>query len=600
LTTQKKKSSSRRIFSTTLADFFSIDIRSLALFRVGLGALLIADLINRSYDLIAHYTNKGALPTEVLSSHFPETQFITLHSLSGCLSLQVFLFASALLCAFGLMVGWRTRWMTFLSWVLLISLHSRNPLVLQRADTLLRLLLFWSMFIPLGAAYSIDRALDNSGKKIPEAIFSAGTAGLLLQIVFMYYFSVLHKWGEEWVNGSAIFYALSIDQFRTPLGDWLLARSELTRWLTHAVYVFEWVGPLLLFSPIFTSAARMIVAAGMCFMQVSFGSMMLLGIFPWVSCLAMVPFIPSGFWNWLTHRFNASERAKLKIYFDGDCGFCRRFSRILQTLLLLPEQSLHPAQESPSIYMDMQKKNSWVVVEPTSKRFYEFDAFRLLLKWSPIFFWIWPLLYLPPIPQIGKWFYKWTAHNRAAASLVTGFLKPRPLVLEPSPVATFLAALFIFYIFLWNRSTLDLPFVVPAPYDLIGWTIRIDQNWGMFAPSPLRKDGWFVMPGTFEDGREVDIFSKSTPVNWEKPKRISRMYSNARWRKYMMNLVDENYRGLIPYYARYVCRTWNKKGPAAPRLKDLQIIFMQEESGPNYTIKPIEKIVLWKGSCFDT
>lgn len=562
--------------------------------------LLFADLINRSYDLAAHYTNKGALPTETLSSYFPETQFITIHNLSGCLSFQILLFVMAGLCALGLMAGWRTRWMTFLSWLLLISLHSRNPMVLQRADTLLRLLLFWSMFIPLGAAYSIDRALDTSGRKIPATLFSAGTAGLLLQIVFMYYFSVLHKHGEEWANGSAIFYALSIDQFRTPLGDWLLAHIELTQRLTPFVYVFELAGPLLLFFPIFTSTIRMLVIVGISIMQISFGCTMLLGIFPWVSCVAMIPFIPSDFWNGLAHLSGGAKRTKLKIYFDGDCGFCRRLSRIIQTLLLLSEESLHPAQESPGIYMDMQKKNSWVLVEPAGKRFYGFDAFRRLVKWSPIFFWMEPVLYIPPIPQIGKQLYAWTANNRVAAGAMTGFLKPRPLVIEPSPIATFLAAFFIFYIFLWNRATLGLPLIVPAPYDLIGWTLRIDQDWSMFAPSPLRKDGWFVMPGIFEDGREEDIFSRSAPVNWEKPKRISRMYANARWRKYMMNLTNEDAHSLIPYYARYVCRSWNKKDSTTPRLKNLQIIFMQEESGPNYTIKPIEKIVLWKGTCFDT
>ena len=36
-----------------------IDLRSLALFRLGLGAFLLLDLVNRAADLTAHYTWDG-------------------------------------------------------------------------------------------------------------------------------------------------------------------------------------------------------------------------------------------------------------------------------------------------------------------------------------------------------------------------------------------------------------------------------------------------------------------------------------------------------------------------------------------------------------
>ena len=36
------------------SDLFAIDVRSLAALRVGLGALLVTDLFNRSLDLAAH------------------------------------------------------------------------------------------------------------------------------------------------------------------------------------------------------------------------------------------------------------------------------------------------------------------------------------------------------------------------------------------------------------------------------------------------------------------------------------------------------------------------------------------------------------------
>jgi hypothetical protein len=54
-----------------------LDERSLAVYRIGLGLLLSADLINRLCDLRAHYTDLGILPRASLamgaipSVHFP-------------------------------------------------------------------------------------------------------------------------------------------------------------------------------------------------------------------------------------------------------------------------------------------------------------------------------------------------------------------------------------------------------------------------------------------------------------------------------------------------------------------------------------------------
>ena len=49
---------------------FSIDLRSLAAFRMALGVLLLADLVMRAQDLSAHYTDWGVLPRDILSAHF--------------------------------------------------------------------------------------------------------------------------------------------------------------------------------------------------------------------------------------------------------------------------------------------------------------------------------------------------------------------------------------------------------------------------------------------------------------------------------------------------------------------------------------------------
>ena len=43
-------------------DVFSLDLRSLAAFRVALALVLLYDLADRSRDLAAHYTEQGVFP----------------------------------------------------------------------------------------------------------------------------------------------------------------------------------------------------------------------------------------------------------------------------------------------------------------------------------------------------------------------------------------------------------------------------------------------------------------------------------------------------------------------------------------------------------
>lgn len=48
-----------------------------------------------------------------------------------------------------LAIGYRTRLMTVVNFVLITSLQARNILVLHGGDVLMKLLCFWAMFLPL-------------------------------------------------------------------------------------------------------------------------------------------------------------------------------------------------------------------------------------------------------------------------------------------------------------------------------------------------------------------------------------------------------------------------------------------------------------------
>ena len=204
-----------------LRAIFGIDLRTLALFRLGLGLLLIVDLALRARDLAAHYTDIGILPRDVAVSVLSPGAF-SLHLLNGTVWFQAALFVAAGLFAVMLMVGFRTRLATIASWVLLLSLQNRNPYILSGDDNLLMLLTFWAMFLPLGARYSVDMALDRRTRELPNAWFSVATLALLVQGMSVYFFSALLKSDPQWIpDGTAVYYALQLDYLVTPFGQTL-------------------------------------------------------------------------------------------------------------------------------------------------------------------------------------------------------------------------------------------------------------------------------------------------------------------------------------------------------------------------------------------
>jgi hypothetical protein len=78
----------------------------------------------------------------------------------------------------------------------------------------------------------------------------------------MYISSYLHKTGQEWYPlGTATYWALGLDFFRTSVGDMVLLLPHWAlKYLTWAVLFWEGYGPLLFFSPIYTGMLRHFLA----------------------------------------------------------------------------------------------------------------------------------------------------------------------------------------------------------------------------------------------------------------------------------------------------------------------------------------------------
>src|SRR5690606_16854739 len=106
----------------------------------------------------------------------------------------LFSFAAVVACM--LLVGYQTRVATILSYILLTSVQGRNYLILQGGDDILRTMLFWSMFVPLAARFSVDavlRARHPNASAVPIRVVSLGTLALASQLLVMYLVSGILK-----------------------------------------------------------------------------------------------------------------------------------------------------------------------------------------------------------------------------------------------------------------------------------------------------------------------------------------------------------------------------------------------------------------------
>jgi len=267
--------------------------------------LLLLDTLVRWTDLRAHYSDFGVLSRSDLISLGWNQNWFSLYMACGSERWLNVLFFMQAVFAVALLVGWRTRAMTVLSWLFLVSIHSRNPMVLNGGDIYLRVILFWMMFLPWGHRWSWDakkRKGDHSAwmPAISEGkIRGVAPLALTLQIASVYWFAAIPKTDPSWtVNYSATSLALRLDQFLTPLGyffrEHLAGQLAL---LTFLVIMWEMFGPFLLFFPFDRGQVRTLAIFGIMVMHAGFGSLMSLGFFAWIGIVSPIVLLPSWFWD---------------------------------------------------------------------------------------------------------------------------------------------------------------------------------------------------------------------------------------------------------------------------------------------------------------
>lgn len=130
---------------------------------------------------------------------------------------------SGILASILMMIGWQSRYSTFITWLIWVSLWNRNPLILDGDDALLKIMCFYLMLSPSGNCWSVDAYLHKTNQKV-------GVWPLRLiqfQIALVYFVSGWVKfYSIEWDEGTIMQYVLIHPEYSRWNG-WLLTDYPL-------------------------------------------------------------------------------------------------------------------------------------------------------------------------------------------------------------------------------------------------------------------------------------------------------------------------------------------------------------------------------------
>jgi hypothetical protein len=232
--------------------FAPVSARPLGAFRIVYGLLMMIYLALMTVEFDYWYTGAGLLhgseareaiaggePAPVgkaMPLRFSPLQYVTDPNVAWMV------LAATFAAAVGVTLGWRTRLMSILLYLGMLSLYHRNVSSNGGPDAVPMILTFYMMLCPSGAAYSLDarRAARRRGT-VAEPLITPWAVRLLQMQLCLIYFqsSEIKSQGQFWLNGTSVHYVLFNGEFRQFNLEWLGAYPLLINLMTHGAILIQ-------------------------------------------------------------------------------------------------------------------------------------------------------------------------------------------------------------------------------------------------------------------------------------------------------------------------------------------------------------------------
>jgi uncharacterized membrane protein YphA (DoxX/SURF4 family) len=226
--------------------FAPVPTSTLALVRMGVGLVAFLYGATLLIDARALIGPEGVVPAQP-GLETPITVLAHATSDTAAVATVVVLIVAAVCVVIGL----GTRVAALVLFVAMLSVHRRDPFMLNGGDLLLRCQTFFLVLMPSGASFSVDRWLRTRRIADPaeraEARWRFPTAApwglrlLQVQMSLLYLDSVWEKLpGESWRDGTAVGRALRVEEFRRlAMPGWFVDSDLLIAGATWGTLVVE-------------------------------------------------------------------------------------------------------------------------------------------------------------------------------------------------------------------------------------------------------------------------------------------------------------------------------------------------------------------------
>ena len=394
----------------------------IALYRIFLGLVLLANFALLLPDVWDWFSDRGSL------------SFATARKLAGGAGFSLFqwlphtdfwvwtVFLTSCFAALLMTIGLFTRTSTIILFVTFLSLHHRNPVILNSGDTFLRVAVFYMIFTQAGAALSLDRLIriargQESGPPAARAPWAMRLIQCQLAFVYLYAF-VWKAMGAMWLSGTAVYYTSRIAEFwRFPV-PYVFEHVWTIKLWTWATLLIE----LALGTLVWIKELRYwVLLAGM-LLHLGIDYSMNIPLFAFIMIGAYITFVePEDIercFAWAKTKWNraAGFKEPIPVLYDGKCSFCLRSLEVVRRLDVFGRLRFHSMHEPGTREFfpdfDPARGEKEMLIRTHEGWLGGFFAFRYLARHLPLLWPILPFFYFGPVRVTGDRLYQRIAARR--------------------------------------------------------------------------------------------------------------------------------------------------------------------------------------------
>lgn len=222
-----------------------------SLARIGLGAVML------SYYLVHYHQRHFLWFNNGLFTNDSFNELFNLYTLSDNIYYFEFIFHFGLLLSLCFLIGFKTRFVSFLNIFFFHSITSRNFFIGDGGDNLLLVCMIYFIFMDMGKRYSLDAYLNKN--KIPKSDFKYKLKNTLnnfavfmcvIQLAILYFVSGSYQiMGDYWNSGVALYYIFQVNEYnRNVFANIILNYPFLLVILTYFSIIIKIAFPFSLFN----------------------------------------------------------------------------------------------------------------------------------------------------------------------------------------------------------------------------------------------------------------------------------------------------------------------------------------------------------------